>query len=45
MCIRDRHFGANTLAKQQANLSMGSAMSSRTQLWEDRATEFLSSPL
>lgn len=40
-----QHFGANTLAKQQANLSMGSAMSSRTQLWEDRATEFLSSPL
>ena len=33
-----QHFGANTLAKQQANLSMGSAMSSRTQLWEDRAT-------
>ena len=40
-----QHFGANTLAKQQAKLSMGSAMSSRTQLWEDRATEFLSSPL
>lgn len=40
-----QHFGANTLAKQQANIGMGGAMSSRTHLWEDRANEFFSSPL
>lgn len=40
-----QHFGANTLAKQQANVGMGSAMASRSHLWEDRGNEFASSPL
>lgn len=40
-----QHFGANTLAKQQANVGMGSAISSRSHLWQDRENEFLSSPL
>lgn len=40
-----QRFGANTLAKQQANVGMGSAVASRSHLWEDRGNEFASSPL